>query len=80
MQTELQKSTEKTLTSEERAQQMDQLLAGEEERVAQLEKELARLRERQVIGGGGGGGEFLLSSLWGCILFLVKDTPEKNCC
>ena len=75
MQTELQKSTEKTLTSEERAQQMDQLLAGEEERVAQLEKELARLRERQVI-----GGEFLLSSLWGCILFLVKYTPEKNCC
>ena len=49
MQSELQKSTQKTLTSEEKAHQMDQLLAGEEERVAQLEKELARLRERQVI-------------------------------
>ena len=49
MQSELQKSTQKTLTSEERAHQMDQLLTGEEEQVAQLEKELARLRERQVI-------------------------------
>ncbi len=40
--------THKTLTAEEQAQQMDQLLADEEAQMAQLEKELGGLRERQV--------------------------------
>ena len=48
MQEELKQSTEKTLSAEERAQQMDQMLSDEEARVAQLEKEMAAYREKQV--------------------------------
>lgn len=47
MQQELKKSTQKTLNSEERAQNMDQILAEEESKVAMLEKELTTLREKQ---------------------------------
>ncbi len=47
MQQELKKSTKKTLSSEERAQNMDQILADEESRVAILEKEVVTLREKQ---------------------------------
>lgn len=48
MQEELKKSTQKTLTAEERAHQMDRLLAEEEEKVAALEKELSSQREKMV--------------------------------
>lgn len=48
MQSELKKSTQRTLTAEERAHQMDQLLAEEEGHTAALERELATLREKQV--------------------------------
>ena len=48
MQEELKRSTQKTLSAEERAQQMDQMLSDEEARIAQLEKEMAALREKQV--------------------------------
>ncbi len=47
MQQELKKSTQKTLSAEERAQNMDQILANEESRVAAMEKELTILREKQ---------------------------------
>ena len=47
MQQELKKSTKKTLSAEERAQNMDQILADEESRVAILEKEVVTLREKQ---------------------------------
>ena len=47
MQQELKKSTLKTLNAEERAHQMDQLLAEEEGKVVLLEKELSTLREKQ---------------------------------
>lgn len=47
MQQELKKSTQKTLSSEERAQNMDQILANEESRVTIMEKELATLRDKQ---------------------------------
>lgn len=47
LQQELKKSTQKTLSAEERAQQMDQMLLDEEASVKQLEKELSILRERQ---------------------------------
>ena len=48
MQEELKKSTQKTLTAEEQAHQMDRLLAEEEEKVAALEKDLSVQREKQV--------------------------------
>ena len=48
MQEELKKSTQKTLTSEEQAHKIDQLLMEEEDCVAQMEKELTGLREKQV--------------------------------
>ncbi len=47
MQQELKKSTQKTLSSEERAQNMDQILVNEESRVVAMEKELALLRDKQ---------------------------------
>ena len=47
LQQELKKGTQKTLSAEERAQQMDQMLNDEEATVRQLEKELSALRERQ---------------------------------
>ena len=47
LQQELKKSTQKTLSSEERAQKMDEMLSQEEGTVRQLEKELSTLRERQ---------------------------------
>ena len=47
MQQELKKSTQKTLNSEERAQNMDQILAEEEAKVVMLEKEVTTLREKQ---------------------------------
>lgn len=48
MQEELKKSTKKTLTAEERAHQMDRMLADEEEKVKALEKELGLQREKMV--------------------------------
>lgn len=47
MQQELKKNTQKTLSSEERAQRMDQLLAEEEAKISQFENQLAELREKQ---------------------------------
>lgn len=47
LQHELKKNTQKTLSAEERAQQMDQMLSEEEATVKQLEKELSVMRERQ---------------------------------
>ena len=47
MQQELKKNTQKTLSAEERAQQMDEMLSEEEARVRQSEKELSIFRERQ---------------------------------
>ena len=48
MQFELQKWTKRTLSAEERAQRMDQLLAEEEANVAAMEKEVDTLRKQQV--------------------------------
>ena len=48
MQEELKRSTQKVLSAEERAQEIDSRLTEEEEYVQQLEKELANLREKQV--------------------------------
>ena len=47
MQQDLKKSTQKTLSSEERAQRMDQLLAEEEDKISHLENQLSDLREKQ---------------------------------
>ena len=41
--------TDDTLTAEEKAQQMDMLLKEEEARIYDVEKQLARLRETQVM-------------------------------
>lgn len=48
MQEELKTSTKKTLSAEERAHQMDEVLSSEEAKLAQLEKEVALQREKQV--------------------------------
>lgn len=48
MQEELHKTTQTTLSAEERAAQMDRLLTEEEERCAQLQRELEKIREKQV--------------------------------
>ena len=48
MQEELKTSTKKTLSAEERAHQMDEVLSNEEEKLAQLEKEVALQRDKQV--------------------------------
>lgn len=48
MQQELKKSTQKSLTSEERAYQMDLLLSEEDGRLKTLEKELEVQRDKQV--------------------------------
>ena len=40
---------DETLTAEERAQKMDELLKEEENRIYEVEKQLARLRETQVL-------------------------------
>ena len=48
MQEELKRSTQKVLSAEERAQEIDSMLAEEEERVEQLEKDIAKMREKQV--------------------------------
>ena len=45
---ELQKKTESTLTSESRAEEMDKLLLEEETRITQLNKELEKIREKEV--------------------------------
>ena len=47
MQQELKKSTFKTLTAEEKAHKMDQLLSEEEARVASIEKEISSAQEKQ---------------------------------
>lgn len=47
MQHELKKATQKTLSSEEQAHRIDEILAEEERNVVHLEKELATLKERQ---------------------------------
>lgn len=44
----LKETIESTMTAEERAFAMEQLLKEEEARIHQVEKELARLREIQV--------------------------------
>ena len=41
--------TDETLTAEEKAQRMDMLLKEEEARIYDIEKQLARLRETQVM-------------------------------
>ena len=48
MQEELKRSTQKMLSAEERAQEMDGLLNEEEVKVQQLEKDIERMREKQV--------------------------------
>ena len=48
MQEELKRSTQKVLSAEERAQEIDSRLTEEEEHLQQLEKEIAKLREKQV--------------------------------
>ena len=48
LQEELKRSTQKVLSAEERAQEIDSMLAEEEERVQQLEKDIAKMREKQV--------------------------------
>ena len=48
MQEELKKTTQKSLTSEERAYQMDLLLSEEEEKLKMLEKGLEVQRDKQV--------------------------------
>lgn len=47
MQEEHKRAIQKTLSAEDRAQKMDQLLAQEEATVQQLEKELAVKREKK---------------------------------
>ena len=47
MQQELKKATQKTLTAEEQAHRIDQILAEEERNVVHLEKELAQLKDKQ---------------------------------
>lgn len=47
MQLELKRATQKTLSAEEQAHKVDQLLAEEENYVTQLEKELSNLKEKQ---------------------------------
>ena len=47
MQEELKKTTLKTLTAEEKAHRIDQLLAEEEAKVSTIEKELSVAQERQ---------------------------------
>lgn len=47
MQQELQKSMQKTLNAEERAHNIDQILAEEESKVALLQKELTNLHDKQ---------------------------------
>ena len=48
MQEELKRSTQKMLSAEERAQEMDGLLTEEEVKVQQLEKDIEKMREKQV--------------------------------
>ena len=47
MQQELKKSTLKTLTAEEKAHKMDQLLSEEEARVTGIEKDISTAQEKQ---------------------------------
>lgn len=47
MQLELKKAMQKTLSAEEQAHRVDQLLAEEENHVTRLEKELSLLKEKQ---------------------------------
>lgn len=49
MQMELKRSTEKTLSAEEHAHNVDQHLAQEESRIARMQKELSQLKEKQFI-------------------------------
>ena len=49
MQFELNKATRKTLSSEEHAHCIDQLLAEEEANVSHMEKELVHMREKQFL-------------------------------
>ena len=48
MQEELKKSTQKVLSAEERAQEIDSRLTEEEENLQQLEKDITKMREKQV--------------------------------
>ena len=48
MQEELKRSTQKVLSAEERAQEIDSRLTEEEEHLQQLEKDIAKMREKQV--------------------------------
>ena len=49
MQLELKKVTQKTLSSEEHAHQIDRLLAEEESKIARLEKEADQLKEKHFL-------------------------------
>lgn len=49
MQLELKRATQKTLTAEENAHRIDQILAGEEGDAARLDKELSQLKERHFV-------------------------------
>ena len=48
MQEELKRSTQKVLSAEERAQEIDSRLTEEEESVQQLERDIAKMKEKQV--------------------------------
>jgi hypothetical protein len=48
MQEELKRSTQKVLSAEERAQEIDSRLTEEDEHLQQLEKDIAKMREKQV--------------------------------
>ena len=48
MQEELKRSTQKVLSAEERAQEIDSLLNEEEEHLQQLERDITKMREKQV--------------------------------
>ena len=48
MQEELKTFTKKTLSAEERAHQMDEVLSSEEAKLVQLEREVTLEREKQV--------------------------------
>lgn len=65
MQEEMKKSTLKTLTAEEKAHQMDQLLAEEEEKLSILEKEISVQREKQV------------QEEWVCKFVAITESPVQ---
>ena len=47
MQQELKKATQKTLTAEEQAHRIDEILAEEERNIVHMEKDLSQMKEKQ---------------------------------